>query len=335
MKRADHEIVQEVLDGAVSKESFDGFQERMRADDELVKLYSEYASVHHSLHEEFEDEPVPAMPQPVAGRGFPLKLGAIAAVVVLGLSAWLFSRNTANPSHLPPLVATMRFSPDAVWHVDGLMRTDKDITGMGKSATLQLVQGQASVALGTSASALLQAPAALTVVSKEALHLADGQGRFRIEKEDAKLKVTTPTMTVEDLGTDFGVRVSKNHADELHVFDGKVRMRINGSTKGEVLAKGEAGRVAGSQAIERFAAEEDGFPNKIGEFKTLLSGPFVKTDWRVEYGSPTFEEDRVEGENYAAFLKLPETAPDGGNSILLATMRVGTPSTGSAKHFLF
>ena len=73
MKRADHQIVQQVLDGSVTKEVFDGFQERLRGEPELVKLYGDYASMHHSLCEEFEDEPIVSRPAVVSRRAHSTK----------------------------------------------------------------------------------------------------------------------------------------------------------------------------------------------------------------------------------------------------------------------
>lgn len=332
MKRSDHDIVQEVLDGNVSKEAFEDFQERLRSDEELLELYGEYAAVHHSLQEEFEDESPRGMRMHSHARARKWLFGAVAAAVIagLGLTTYYTSyyRGVILGNRGGGMIGTIRFSPDAVWQVEGSSRMDKETARIGKGGTLHLGKGRANVAVGDTASVLLQGPASLTVVSGEVIHLAAGQGRFRNGRSDGKLKVTTPTMTAEDLGTEFGVRVAKDLPDEIHVFEGKVRMRNNGGSKGEILSAGEAGRVSGSQSIEKFAASGTGFAKQIGVFRTIVGDPVVKTDWRVEYGTPSFQEGGVDGENYAAFMKLPEPVPVGADHVMLATLRVGTPSSG-------
>ena len=54
MKKQDHQLVQRVLDGEMTPGDFRDFQERLRGEPELEKLYQEYALLHHTLSEEFE-----------------------------------------------------------------------------------------------------------------------------------------------------------------------------------------------------------------------------------------------------------------------------------------
>lgn len=328
MKRTDHQIVQQVLDGGVTQDAFDGFQERLREEPELVKLYGDYANLHHNLFEEFEDEEIAERPAPVVRRSVPtafLWLAAAAALVLMGVLLYPKSRAVSPPA---AMMAKAEFSSDAVWQVDGGSRKSGSSLELQKGATLKLDQGQAHVLAGDSVSALIEGPAALTLVSDGALRLSSGRGRFRMEKPDGKLEVTTPSMSAVDLGTEFGIQVQSGLPDELHVFDGKVSMRVNGNSDGEILSQGEAGRIAGADGIERFPSDDSRFFKKLCEFTPVVEGAFVRSAWRFEFGTPVFSEDVIEGENYSAFLRLPRPEPLGGNSVLMATLTVISPATG-------
>ena len=329
MKRADHQIVQQVLDGSVNKDTFDGFQQRLRGEPELVKLYGDYASLQHSLYEEFEDQAITSKPAVVAARKAAprfLWLAAAAAVVLLAAAIY---RNPPSAPAPPALMAQASFSPDAVWQVEGVFRKSVDAVELGKGSTLELQQGQAAVRSSDGVSSMIEGPATLTLVADGALHLSAGRGRFKLGKPGGKLEVTTPSMAALDLGTEFGIQVKPGQPDELHVFDGKVNMRINGRTDGEDLTAGVAGRVSGTEHIERFDADGNRFFKKLREFKPIVEGAFVKKDWRLDYGTPSISEDRIEGGNYSVFLPLPRPEPAADDAVLLATLKVNRPAEGS------
>ena len=326
MKRTDHQMIQQVLDGSISQATFDGFQQRMREEPELAKLYGEYALLHHSLGEEFENQPVNDKVVPVSRRTFPAVIAWWAAAAAVVLLAALTYRKSVGGAE--PVVAAVRFSPDAVWQIEGVSPVAGSSVNLLRGATLQLLQGQARISPSPGASGLLEGPSTVTFVSRESLHLAEGRGRFRVEKSGVKLEVTTAAMSALDLGTEFGIETHRDRPDELHVLDGNVRMRINGNREGELLTTGEAGRVAGTDSIERFPADGSRFATSLSEFETIVSGPFVKSDWRVDYGNPSISQDRIEGLNYSVFRRLPKPQPVESKPVLLATLDVERPSNG-------
>lgn len=328
MKRTDHEMIQKVLDGSISQAAFDGFQQRVRTEPELEKLYGEYALLHHSLCEEYEGHPVDGKVAPVSRWNFPARVVwfAIAAAVVL-LAVAIY-RNSAVGLKPVPVMAAVRFSPDAVWQIEGASAVGGGAVNLDQGATLQLLQGQASISPGPGVTALIEGPSTITFVSRESLHLADGRGRFRLDDSGGKLTVTTASMSAVDLGTEFGIETRRDRPDELHVLDGKVRMRINGNREGEILSTGEAGRVSGADAIERFPADGNRFAKSLSQFESIVTGAFVKSDWRLDYGNPSISQDRIEGLNYALFRRLPNPQPDTSKPVLLATLEVERPSNG-------
>ena len=257
-----------------------------------------------------------------------MKIFSVAAAALIALIVVVVRWKSPAGERPAALLANARFSADAVWWVDGVSRRQGDLVEIANSATLNLDQGQVRIVLGNAGSALIEGPAALTVVSEKALYLSSGRGRFRLEKPEGRLEVSTPSISVTDLGTEFGIDVRKDLPDELHVIDGKVDMRINGRARGEVLSTGEAGRVSAAGEIERFPADEGRFLKKLSEFKSIMAGRFVKSQWRPDYGSPTISGDRIEGENYSVFLRLPEPGPTAEHPVMMATLKVDRPLKG-------
>lgn len=328
MKKSDHHLIQQVLDGSVSQETFDSFQQRLRREPELVKEYGGYALLHHSLSEEFESTPVAGNIVPVTGRTFPAKfvLVAAASVALLAGAFYLKSPGGVKPAQV---TAGVSFSPDAVWQIDGTPRKGGSSAKLAIGETLQLLHGQARISPAPEVSALIDGPSALTLVSSESLHLAEGRGRFHCGKSDGSLEVTTPSMSTVDLGTEFGIVTSKDGPDELHVLEGKVSMRPNGTSDARILSAGEAGRIAGADRVELFSAAEELFPGDLGTFDTIFTAPFMKADWRVGYGNPSIGGDGIEGVNYSVVRRLPQAEPAGDKSVVLATLETKTPSNGA------
>jgi len=90
----------------------------------------------------------------------------------------------------------------------------------------------AKLELNTSATAVLEGPAALGFRSEKSLHLENGRGRFRLSAPGRELSVTGPSFTTVDMGTEFGVIENPDKPDELHVIEGKVKMVLTGSAEG-------------------------------------------------------------------------------------------------------
>ncbi len=329
MKKTDHHLIQQVLDGSVSQQVFDSFQQRMRTEPELVKQYGDYALLHHSLSEEYEGLQTPGNVVPITGRTFTAKFALIAAAAAVALFAGIFYLKSSTTPQSVPIMAGVSFSPDAVWQIDGTPRNGGESADLALGETLQLVAGQARISPSPSVSALIDGPSTLTFVSGESLHLAEGSGRFHREKTGGRLEVTTPSMSTVDLGTEFGIVTRKDGPDELHVLDGKVSMRPNGRSEGQILSAGEAGRIAGADGIERFSANDSCFPKELAIFDTVCAAPFMKVDWRVDYGNPAITGDRIEGVNYSIFRRLPQAEPAGNKSVMLATLETKSPATGT------
>jgi ferric-dicitrate binding protein FerR (iron transport regulator) len=330
MKKADHQLVQRVLDGEVDQTDFEQFQQRMRGEPELGQLYGDYALLHHSLSEEFEGGH-PVNPLEVdevpAERKIARRL-LIASLIVLFLTAAWWIRPHVSPNGDDD-IAVAAFSLDAVWQIKGTSHNLGGATALSQGASLHLQQGRANVSLNPSVSAIIEGPAILTVLSETSLHLEHGKGYFKRGGSGGPLTVTTPKLTAVDAGTEFGIQSSPETDDEIHVAVGRVKVSSKKGGAESFLDAGDAARVAANGPIHSFPAELAPFAKALGRFSPVIEGPFDKARWRIAHGSPAVSPNRIEGVNYAAFLRLPDPVPTTRGSIWLATINVGHAAEGS------
>jgi hypothetical protein len=129
--------------------------------------------------------------------------------------------------------------------------------------TYSLTSGLMEVAYTSGARVILQGPCTYTVDSRDGGFLAVGMLTARIESKVKRdgvkepnlqiskspnpkstlFAVRTPTATVADLGTEFGVAVDPSGASETHVYRGKVEVRTLDDKPGESGKSGGAARV--------------------------------------------------------------------------------------------
>lgn len=324
MKREDHQLIQQVLDGAVTPAAFDEFQQRLRNEPELARSYGEYALLHHSLHEEYEGLPVGSSPVLTTSRrrgpvicGF-LVIAALVVVVAV-FQCWKSADAFTG-------VASVKFSPDAVWRTEGHTQPHGELLDLAGNTTIHLAFGAAEVTVGGAAT-VVEGPAKLTVFSKDVLYLAEGRARVHLGGHPAKVRISTP-MIVVDSGGDFAVGNHPDSSVEVHALAGDVKLTITKKSETLVLVPGEAVYVSKSDGNTRFQADGGRFRKKLGSILTLEEGPFKRSEWLSEFGNPSISENRIDGVNYTLFHKLPVAAPDETNPILLATVELDFPTNG-------
>lgn len=328
MKREDHILVQRVVEGDVTRKEFDAFQQRLRGESTLLEAYRAYALLEHTLCEEFEGMPlrrtntIAPMANSWAIAG---SFAAAAALVLLAVVVW------KKPAAAPALVtapSTVEFSEDAIWDLKGGMGKIDDSWAIRDGGGLELKQGRAKITLAGGGLALIDGPADLRVTSGDAIFLHQGRGYFRLEKDDGALEVETPSLLAVDLGTAFGVSADRDRPDELHVFEGKVRLQVGGQTVGEDLIAGDGARVDRASRVERFEVIDNAFPVGLGGFKTVLGGHLEAEDWRIEKGNAEVKYGIMSGTDFEAFRKVPELAEISSGSVVIATLETLEPAEG-------
>ena len=154
-----------------------------------------------------------------------------------------------------PIVATLTNELNAQWR--GSTGTDLPGVGEGLHAgqRLILVDGLAEITTKRGAVAVLEAPATVELLDQDnAIRLHEGKLVGVCETESSKeLIVYTPHTVITDLGTRFGVDVSKSGRTQVHVIEGSVE--VASPTPGSEQLKLEVG--------ESVAADGRGKPQPI------------------------------------------------------------------------
>jgi hypothetical protein len=321
MKRADHHLVQQVLDGDIDRDGFDEFQNRLRKESDLVDLYTDYARLHHTLYEEMEGAGSLGAYQETSSRGVWIPSWvAVAALIMLCAAGWWTWKWLDR--RFPREAAVMTFSLDAAWHLEGASRTSGGATGVKAGGTLELLHGRAAISLKPAVRAVIEGPAKVVVTSADSLHIDQGRGSFHRAGNGGRLTVTTPRFTALDSGTEFGLETFPT-VDELHVISGRVKVSANGSGETRMLDAGGAVAVSGDGRIDTRSTDGRSFPSGLGRFTSVVSGDFAPAAWRIQHGTPSITPRRIEGVNYSVFLRLPLIIPEDEAGVMLVTLELG------------
>ena len=330
MKRADHQLVQSVLDGKISRESFDDFQKRLREDPELIQLYGSYASLNHNLNEEFEDgqtDPLATNGQQPMLRAWRIPL-AIACVLAIAYAAWILPQSFDGGKNSAD-VAIASFSIDAAWRIDGPSKILGGTTALSTDSTLHLLAGRASIALKPSVSALVEGPASLRFPNAESIEILKGKCLVQQSGRNNKLVVSTPQFAKISSGNCFGIFVdAEQKSDEVDVIEGNLEVLPREERIATQLVKGDAVSSVNGAATTHLHRQTRTFANRLDRFNSSELMPFRKSDWRVSYGNPNITETRIEGANFAIIHKFQSSLPLDKNSVLLVTLQCAEPSVG-------
>ena len=175
-----------------------------------------------------------------------MPLAYLIATVVTGLGILIASHvYMSRPEQVAhnSVSATVVAEPASVGRITGTV--DCHWTG-GSRVSLgqkcQLASGLMEITYNTGAKVILQGPATYEVESANGGFMSVGKLIGKVEVEKAKgFFVRTPTAVVTDLGTEFGVEVSKKGATVSHVYCGRVVVRVlanNGMGREQVIPLG-------------------------------------------------------------------------------------------------
>ena len=333
MKKADHQLVQQVLDGDMSREQFDDFQQRLRREPELAELYGGYAMLHHTLAEKFEGaEALGRQPEVAAGRSRWAASLLAAVAVLLAVVLW-WSKPWARLAS-PREIAVLTFSVDAVWQLDGTSRHSGGAAAVNPGSRLKLLQGRSAITLEPTVNAVIEGPAEVVLPAKNTLYLVSGRGYFERDGGNGTLTVTTPRMEVRDGTARFGIETpadseAAEHSDHLRVLDGTVHLVARAGGNSRQLIAGDEASVSDGGKIQSLQPQGRSLPTGLGRFHAVLDRPFDPPQWRVQFGNPALTPSRIEGANFAVHLPLPEPQPAGDRGILLVTLDVSGSAEGS------
>jgi hypothetical protein len=187
---------------------------------------------------------------------------AVAASITLlaGSIAWFWlpaAHNMRHPGGVKEVSAVaklVQISPDCSWFIENRRGSDPTIHIGDK---VRLTRGQVRMDFACGASVTMRSPAALEVISPMRTRAVLGTLKAHVGKGAEGFTVETPRTTVVDLGTDFGVDVSRHGSTDVVVFNGAVDLHsegISGLSALQRLNAGEGVRVSGEGTASRIVS---------------------------------------------------------------------------------
>ena len=262
---------------------------------EAAWIYSQYMHLFAALHWDMRQptttllpttlKQVPSGQSPVLGflgdvfhagasflsRSFVLTLLLAIALPALVLTILLVDIARQPVPTLPKEVARIVGAHHAVWgNTDGELAAGA-ILASGQELLLE--QGLVEISFVDGARVVLEAPTTFRVRGHNAGFLRQGRLVANVPQSAHGFTVETPTATVVDLGTEFGIRVGPEGTAEAHVFDGQIEVALRSTIAGttsqkELIVAGEAARIELSGArrvpqLDRMVASRDEFVQRF------------------------------------------------------------------------
>lgn len=257
-----HELAHAALTGTASRVQLERLEDLVANSDDACRAYTQYLKetvvIRQAVRvsgaasgERSDDEPIARSRGRVEAQlhGPPadskldrrLKILLTAAVVVAcGAATFLMlGRSPADPS---VKVARIVRQSGAVWA--GETPVDLQAGDSLSYGRYELSEGIAQVKFPWGTEVTLEGPVELELLPDGTRRLNKGRLVAKVSPDDTGFTIETPTVTVIDLGTEFGVSTDLSGESEVHVFKGAVeaRKRYGQETTSELirLAAGEA-----------------------------------------------------------------------------------------------
>jgi hypothetical protein len=221
-----HDLIQRHMAGLLTEDEAAVLQTRLKADTELRRLYLHYMNLDVALEAQAGSRDrvidlVRAAPLPekkTSGRWLSwLPLTAAAAVVAFAGMALLWVLKAQQP-----WIAEMVEAQEAHWEGSTLPTE----TGSSLSAgRLRLVEGLARLRFSSGAEVTLEGPVEMELINPLLCRLHRGSMVAHVPETAHGFSVLTPTATLIDHGTDFGISSDSIGNARVHVMQGEVELR--------------------------------------------------------------------------------------------------------------
>ncbi len=218
------ELCDAVFDGRASQPEVDRLEQLAVASPEARRFYLEYAQQHAALSwAAFHPQP-PALPELCAAPADASarrasRRAAWAASLAAGLLAIVAIGWWQNQQPRPIGFATLERLQSARWANSTLPVVEGTRLGAGR---MELADGMATIDFDKGVKLVLEAPAVFELVDANQCRLHQGKLRAEVRPGGEGFVVRTPTATLVDRGTVFGVHVRVGGVSDLMVFKGKV-----------------------------------------------------------------------------------------------------------------
>ncbi len=222
---ADWERMHRHLLGDLTPDEFHRLENDLLASRQTRDRYLQVVRTDVALREESLrgiDSPLPQAPP----RRWRAASAAVAVLALASLGIWHASRPdrsgtlAAAPPGAAKDFATLLDTRDCHWKGAGAMKPDQRLS----SGILELESGVAIIEFDGGARLALQGPAAFEPLGPKAARLHRGNATVRCDDGLYSFSLLTPTSTIMDLGTEFGVSVEADGASEVHVLEGEIEI---------------------------------------------------------------------------------------------------------------
>lgn len=250
----DVERLHRCLLGQMEPDEFEQLQQELLTSPENRAHYLRAARLDAALNDQASQ--IRESPAPL-DRGWMRGAIAAAAMLLLGLGIWGVAKrqpsDTTTGSIVLEEIATIADSRECRWKSNSVLPVEKRLT----AGMIELESGVALIEFDGGAKLALQGPARLELISSKLARLHQGNATVRCEDGAYSFSLQTPTSTVIDLGTEFGVAVESSGVSEVHVLDGEVEVADTSGKEQEntsFLGVGETMIVASNGAPQRVDA---------------------------------------------------------------------------------
>ena len=158
------------------------------------------------------------------------------------------------------------------------------------AALIELRSGLVSIRFSNGVSMTVEGPARFEVRSAELVELAEGRVCADVPTGAHGFAVQTPGAKVVDLGTAFGVAVSKAEGSRVEVFEGKVELGSAAVTQGT----GERPSIVEAGASKR--VDSAGMVSTVAPIPGLFVRPAQLADWSIASRGASLSRWRVASE---------------------------------------
>jgi len=289
------ELCDAVFDGRADQGQIDRLERMALSSADLRRFYVEYAQQHTALswsasqplsavvateHPSDATDLTAASPPDAATRFRTVKLLApVALIAVVAAAGWW----TAGQDR-PAAFATLERLQSAKWADSTLPIGEGSRLGSGR---MELSDGMATIDFDKGVKVVFEAPAVFELVNMNECRLQQGKLRAEVRPGGEGFTVTTPTATLVDRGTEFGVHVRVGGVSDLMVFKGKVDARHPGTGKTVSATTGTGLRLT-SDAMEVIHDENAPFQLGGGPSAELPTQNSVQISTAIGRGMDTY-----------------------------------------------
>lgn len=282
------ELAAVLCDGEITPSQTVRLEELVRGSPEAEHLFRKYLRLHvelyweHAIGDRWTGQAIVPLPaqQPARPIGSDLPrlrrlrwmVPAAAATVLVALAAWLILpripiwRERGRTEVVAQLLRTL----DANWAEENPKPEEKADLRSGQH--LDLHSGLAEIVFQSGTRLILDGPATIDLRDADGAFLHNGRLTARVPPEARGFTVGTPSVTVTDLGTEFGVMVDLSGVSEVQAFAGRIRVRAEGGTdraEARELVAGHGLRItpqsAGAAQFQNIAGDPQGFVRILPE----------------------------------------------------------------------